>query len=77
MEELSQLNKRDENGRSALHSACQKGHIDCVKELLKAGAELNITDIEGNTALMHTVFGGHVDCANELIKAGPGFELQK
>ena len=53
LEELGQVNKLDENGRSALHSACQKGHTHCVKELFKAGAELDITDIEGNTALMY------------------------
>ena len=30
--------------RTALHDAAEKGHIDCVKELHKAGATLDAKD---------------------------------
>merc|ERR1719471_1953760 len=40
----------DENGwtfqRTALRAACWAGHLDCVKELLEAGAEINQVDSE-------------------------------
>ena len=39
-------NKKKMEG-TALHIACQKGHINCVKELIDAGTELGITDSEG------------------------------
>ena len=28
------------------------GHVNCMKELVKAGAELNATNSDGNTALI-------------------------
>ena len=47
------------------------GHVDCVKQLVKAGAELNATNSDGNTALIDAAtFNGHVDCVKELVKAG-------
>ena len=46
------------------------GHVDCVKQLVKAGAELNATNSAGNTALIDAACNGHVNCVKELVKAG-------
>ena len=42
---------QDNNSNTALILAASNGHVDCVKELVKAGAELHATDSYGNTAL--------------------------
>lgn len=35
--------------RSALHCACMQGHADCVRELLRGGADETSKDEDGNT----------------------------
>ena len=57
------------DGNTALIHATKIGHVSCVKELVKAGAELNVTNSDGNTALIHATKIGHVDCVKELVKA--------
>lgn len=37
--------------RSALHCACMQGHTDCVRELLRGGADELAADEDGNTPL--------------------------
>ena len=39
----------------ALLYAAQKGHLDCLNELLEAGSDVNAKDKEGNTALIKAV----------------------
>ena len=39
-------------GNTALIDAAYNGQVDCVKELVKAGAELNATNSDSNTALI-------------------------
>lgn len=39
-------------GRPALHSACQRGHREIAKYLLKKGANVNAVDKDGDTALL-------------------------
>lgn len=53
----SRVNIGDILGRTALHIACSKGFIDCVKALLQAGSELdlNARDPDGFTPLISTM----------------------
>ena len=53
----SRVNVGDILGRTALHIACSKGFIGCVKALLQAGSELdlNARDPDGFTALISTM----------------------
>ena len=37
---------------TALMGAAHNGHVDCLHELVTAGAEVNIQENEGQTALM-------------------------
>ena len=45
-------------------------HVQCVNELIKAGASVNVRDRDGFTALMLAVKEDNVQCVKELIKAG-------
>ena len=49
------LSVRTGSGGTILHVACDKGDINVVKKLLKAGADSNVTDEMGFTPLMRAV----------------------
>ena len=46
------LSEKDNFGMTALMYACQNGHYETAKLLIKYGADVNIQDKFGNTALM-------------------------
>lgn len=46
------------------------GYTDCMKALLKAGADVNAKTKDEETALMLAVDGGHMDCVKALLEAG-------
>ena len=43
--DLNSRNKRKQ--QTALHVAVIKGHLDCVKSLLKLGSNANLQDLDG------------------------------
>jgi ankyrin repeat protein len=49
------INEKDENGRTALHIACEYDNVDCVKELIEANAFPNIRAKDGSTPLHVTI----------------------
>lgn len=70
---------RNAIGSSALHDACDCGHVDVVRALLsKAGdmlqemleAERDTGDLNTGTPLHLAALGGHVDTVHELIEVG-------
>jgi ankyrin repeat protein len=64
--------------RSALHLACEKGHQDIVKYLIKwgKGLDLDWQNTFGNTALHWTASEGHLRIAEILLEAGAKTDLQ-
>uniref|UniRef100_A0A3B4D8X3 phospholipase A2 n=1 Tax=Pygocentrus nattereri TaxID=42514 RepID=A0A3B4D8X3_PYGNA len=49
---LSQMNVRDAQGQTALHIACERGEVGCVRELLEeCQARTDITDKNGDTPM--------------------------
>ena len=46
------------------------GHTDCIKILLRKGANVNTTDGTGNTALIHSARIGNEDCLEIVLNAG-------
>ena len=49
------VNKKDENGQTALHKASMNGWMDCVGYLLDKGAVVNSQDVAG-ILLFHSFF---------------------
>lgn len=45
------VNKKDKNGRTALHYAAMAGFVDALKYLVKHGGDWNMKDRDGNTPL--------------------------
>ena len=54
----------------------ENGHVDCLRELVAAGAEVNIQENDGWTALMLAAQNGHVDCLRELVVSGAEVNIQ-
>ena len=62
------VNFRNNIGRTALHVACEKGHVECVHELMKHGANLEeMDDANGATPLKIAAVFNHRDCVKTLI----------
>ena len=62
------VNLTNGDKETALHCAAQYGHLECVKQLLDAGAEPNIKNIREETALDHAAqYGRQVTQHSHLI----------
>lgn len=61
---------RDRKGQTALHWACLKDHPECVKILLKNGANIEVRDEIGETPLIKAAQSGSVECASILLENG-------
>jgi hypothetical protein len=66
------LESRDNDGRTAIFGAVNlKGCLDCLKQLIAAGADVNASDDNNDiTPLMQAVSWGHLDAVEALIAAG-------
>ncbi|KAM0789485.1 hypothetical protein ACM66B_000305 [Microbotryomycetes sp. NB124-2] len=62
------INELDLYGFSPLHLATDRGHIEAVRVLLKAGANPDIKDEDGNTALELARISEHDDIAALLSR---------
>jgi uncharacterized protein len=72
----AQVNAKDEQGATALTSAVDRGDVDSVEALLKAGAEgLNVQNADGETLLMRAVREGRTDLAKLLLASGADASL--
>ncbi|QPC65816.1 hypothetical protein HYE67_008047 [Fusarium culmorum] len=60
-EESHHLDTCDNEGKSPLMVACERGWEQGVKALGKAGASFNLLDNRGRTALHYVVMSGHLD----------------
>merc|ERR1712166_1239907 len=63
------LNGIDEDGRTALHNAAEKGLDKTIKILLKGGADPTILDGIGDTAIAIATSNGHEKVA-DMLEAG-------
>lgn len=63
-------------GRSPLHLAAYKGHIEVVRVLLKAGCDLDIQDDGGQTALHRATVVGNNDVIAAVIQEGCALDRQ-
>jgi uncharacterized protein len=60
----------DNGGLTALIFAARQGCIQCVRELVRAGADINEGDPDNTTALVVALMNQHFDLAKVLIDAG-------
>lgn len=68
------INKRSNEGTTALMAACYYGHVTAVEELLRLGADVNVEDVHGETALDRSILKmggtvGHTRCRSLLTRA--------
>uniref|UniRef100_UPI00398E5B8B ankyrin repeat domain-containing protein 6b n=1 Tax=Pristiophorus japonicus TaxID=55135 RepID=UPI00398E5B8B len=64
------------HGRTALHLAAYKGHIDVVRVLLKASCDLDIQDDSDQTALHRAAVVGNTEVISALILEGCSLDRQ-
>jgi len=60
------------SGATALFIVCQHGHIECVRVLIRAGADVNqVCAVEyGDSPLFQASWNGHMHVVDALIAAG-------
>src|SRR5437867_1580760 len=56
--EVKDINAPFEGGRTALHEAAARGHLELVQVLLAAGADASVRDDDGETALLKAALNG-------------------
>uniref|UniRef100_A0A4W3JGX0 Ankyrin repeat domain 6b n=1 Tax=Callorhinchus milii TaxID=7868 RepID=A0A4W3JGX0_CALMI len=64
------------HGRTPLHLASYKGHIDVVRILLKASCDLDIQDDSDQTALHRAAVVGNTEVISALIHEGAALDRQ-
>ena len=70
-ERTEELQKADSWGYTPMAWACDRGDINLIDLLIKAGADINKAGSdEGPTALWAAAFGGHVDVVQYLLEHG-------
>ena len=68
-EYVAGVNKRDEDGNTALMKASIYGWTDAVKVLLaNPEIDVNMQQSTGNTALMDACYSGHTEVVDQLLK---------
>ncbi len=65
----TQINTRDDRGRTALHRAAEVGSDDIIKLLTENGADINARDNEDNTPLHTAIVESRYDAILTLLQA--------
>ena len=73
--ETVNINHTNEEGKTALMLACERGHEDIVHSLLSAGANVNLQDNNGWTAVMRVIRHNHISIINMLLQANTWLKL--
>ena len=63
-------NTLDFQGQTPLHLATDRGHVECVKALILAGADINAVDHDGISILQTAVIVGEDKCCRLLLVLG-------
>jgi ankyrin repeat protein len=83
LEELQKLiaagivNMQDMDGWTALHYAAINGRIECLAELIKAGADINVKNNAGFTPLDKAKYNDNIECIKILEQAQRDLEAKK
>ena len=72
------INEKDDNGRTALHIACEYDNIGAVEELLlDAGCLRNIRAKDGFTPLHTAAEFGAIQCLEHLLDCGKANPMER
>ena len=74
--ETVNIDHTNEEGKTALMLACERGHEDIVLSLMFAGANVNIQDNDGWTALMIASKNNDISIINMLLQANANPHLK-
>ncbi len=76
MEAGSRVTELDNEGRLALHLACQEGHTGTARALLRLGSPPHARAHDGKTCLRVACLEGHTELVLYLLEhGGPGIGL--
>lgn len=64
-------------GFTPLMLAARRGHTDCLRELMRCGADLNAVKRDGYTAAHLAALNGQVETLEALLKAGASTDLRE
>ena len=64
----SDVNWKDQNGKTLLHYAAWKGHKEIAELLIANGADVNAMNMWGGTPLQWAARGGHKEIVELLIE---------
>ena len=59
-----------EEFKKPLHFTAEKGDVDIVRMLVKAGVDISCTTFQERSALYYAAIGGHENTAQQLLQAG-------
>jgi ankyrin repeat protein len=62
IDKKSNLEEKDEKGRTAVHFAAENGHTECLKYLIELGADLHVADKKGRTPIQKAGSDGPSPC---------------
>lgn len=68
--EKSDINAKNKDGMMAIHLAAMNGHLNCLKALIKHGAEVEAPGAYRMTALHWAAAHGHYECVEYLLEKG-------
>ncbi|CAK4074009.1 unnamed protein product [Aphanomyces euteiches] len=68
--DTSRINEKDDEGRTMLHWAVDRGQEEMVSSLLSQGADVNATDGDGMTPLHYAVSCEHIPVVDLLLTHG-------
>ena len=63
------IDAQNDDGKTPLHLAAERGYNLCIQALLKCGADVLLTNSLGQLALHTAIQNGHAQCVDLLIKA--------
>jgi ankyrin repeat protein len=72
------LNAVNNNGRTPLHLAVSRGHLEMAAWLIKKGADVNLREASFQLTPLHlAVWGGHLETALMLLKNGADLQARE
>lgn len=74
LENGAEIDARDIDGNTVLHSVAVTGRVGVIRFLVESGAPINIQNKSGDTALRFAAVNGHVEAARFLIEKGARIE---